>query len=111
MLTYTQLTGELRAKDGALVAIGFSGEGEMRNRAEYERVRLLGPIPRGRYTIRPLRRYNMQMFRLKPAVNVRNQPYFLQSSGQSQGCINVEPEIIPVIAYLVKHGETTLEVQ
>jgi hypothetical protein len=111
VLTYVQSTGELCGPDGSCLAIGFSGDGELRNRGEHERVRLLGPIPRGSYSIQALRRFNLQMFRLKPKVNVRNQPYFLQSSGRSQGCINVAPEVIPVIGGLVTAGENLLEVK
>jgi hypothetical protein len=51
MWTYAQRSGDLFAADGELVATGYAGAGEHKNRPESEIVRNKGPLPRGRYTM------------------------------------------------------------
>jgi len=47
---YKQSTGELY-KDGALIAIGYSGVLTNKNNPDREQVRGMGPIPRGIWRI------------------------------------------------------------
>lgn len=51
MWTWDQSAGELR-RDGKLVSRGYSGKGRGKNNPSMEGVRGVGPIPRGRYTIK-----------------------------------------------------------
>ena len=50
MWTYQQSTGQLR-QNGRIVATGYSGTGMGRNNPGAQKLRNVGPIPRGRYTI------------------------------------------------------------
>lgn len=49
---YSQRTGQINW-NGRLLAAGYSGMGIGRNNPQMERVRDVGPIPRGRYRIGP----------------------------------------------------------
>jgi hypothetical protein len=51
MFTYEQSSGKFIDKDGAIIAIGYSGNGEYMNDPLAQTVRTHGPIPQGRYTI------------------------------------------------------------
>lgn len=53
MWQYKQTTGELRNAAGTVVAKGYSGKGEYKNKHEHQDVRGMGPIPVGCYTINP----------------------------------------------------------
>jgi hypothetical protein len=54
--TYEQSTGVLLNPDGEQIAVGYSGaKGPSLNNPEREHLRGSGPIPRGRYEIRPAR--------------------------------------------------------
>ena len=111
MLTYFQATGEIWS-EGSLLGRGFSGSAAMRNRPDCQHVRLEGPIPCGKYTVsKAVRHCNSLLFRLRPlTVNVRNQRYFIQSSGISRGCIDVPNETLAIVASAVRGGERFLEV-
>lgn len=50
MWTYRQSTGEL-LRDGARVAVGYSGDPSHKNKPEDDHLANQGPIPRGRYKI------------------------------------------------------------
>lgn len=51
MWTYSQSTGEWRGVAGDLVAHGYSGCGDCKNRPDCQGVKNKGPIPRGRWQI------------------------------------------------------------
>lgn len=58
MWTYQQSTGQLTNPDGVLVGVGYSGGDEGKeldavNNQSYENVPMVGPIPRGQWTIGP----------------------------------------------------------
>jgi len=53
MWQYKQTTGELRDDSGAVVAKGYAGKGEYKNKHECQNVVGMGPIPVGYYTINP----------------------------------------------------------
>jgi len=53
MWQYKQTTGELRDGQGNVVAKGYSGKGEYKNKHEAQGVVGMGPIPVGCYTINP----------------------------------------------------------
>lgn len=53
MWTYKQKTGELYAPDGELIGIGYAGNGGGKNNPAMQGVSLIGPLPRGLYTIGP----------------------------------------------------------
>ena len=50
--TYRQSTGEL-SREGNLVAVGYSGNGDGRNNPFMQNVPDVGPIPAGRWVIGP----------------------------------------------------------
>lgn len=50
MWIYSQRLGEL-SHDDELVAYGYSGAGEHKNRPESQHLKQLGPLPQGIYTI------------------------------------------------------------
>lgn len=52
MWTYQQSTGKL-LRNGIDVATGYSGHGEGLNNPAMQQVRMVGPAPRGTYTIGP----------------------------------------------------------
>lgn len=54
MWTYFQATGELVTADGE-VDTGYSGHGSGRNNPGMQSVHNVGPIPRGTYSIGPVR--------------------------------------------------------
>lgn len=51
MWTYEQSTGRMIAADGEVIAVGYAGLGEHKNRPESERLKNHGPLPRGLYLI------------------------------------------------------------
>lgn len=53
MWQYKQSTGELRDASGKLVAKGYAGKGEYKNRHECQTVPNMGPVPVGCYTLNP----------------------------------------------------------
>ena len=53
MWQYKQTTGELRDAQGNVVAKGYSGKREYKNKHEHQDVVGMGPIPVGCYTINP----------------------------------------------------------
>lgn len=50
--TYQQSTGELTSPEGAIYN-GYSGHGEGENNPKMQKLKLVGPIPIGTYTIGP----------------------------------------------------------
>lgn len=50
MWTYNQKTGEL-LRDGNYVDTGYAGIGDGWNNPDMDHVEMVGPLPRGRYTI------------------------------------------------------------
>lgn len=50
---YRQSTGELINTAGETVAVGYSGAGDGKNKALMEKVKNVGPIPKGAYRISP----------------------------------------------------------
>lgn len=49
---FKQSTGEF-FQDGTLLAMAYSGHGDGVNNPTVQNIRMVGPIPRGRYTIQP----------------------------------------------------------
>lgn len=55
MWTYDQATGAI-ARDGRALGRGYAGRGEGKNNPAMQGVHMVGPLPRGRYTIGEPRR-------------------------------------------------------
>jgi hypothetical protein len=51
MWTYSQSSGKMTDSKGAVLAIGYSGNGPDLNRAESQSIQMHGPLPQGLYTI------------------------------------------------------------
>lgn len=51
MWTYSQTSGELKAPDGTLVGVCYSGRGAGRNNPAYQDVIGTGPVPQGKFSI------------------------------------------------------------
>jgi hypothetical protein len=109
MLTYSQSTGELTHAT-SLLAVGFSGLGEARNKPNLEDQAMLGPIPRGRFRIdRPHVFRGSWMVRLRPIDEQgRVQRYFLKAGDVSKGCIIVPPDALASIVALIHGGQREL---
>ncbi|MCG6262700.1 DUF2778 domain-containing protein [Vibrio vulnificus] len=72
---YVQATGELYF-DEKLVATGYSGKAEYKNRPKMQHMKNLGPIPRGEYKIH------------EPRSSDRTGPYVLPLSPIGHGAYN-----------------------
>jgi hypothetical protein len=53
MWIYTQAAGEIRRHtiDSPVIGIGYAGAGDGKNSTEHERIKNVGPLPRGLYQI------------------------------------------------------------
>ncbi|AWY08461.1 hypothetical protein HOT49_gp193 [Erwinia phage vB_EamM_Alexandra] len=51
MWKYEQSTGRLSDKNGKVVATGYAGKGEHKNKPASQNIVGTGPLPQGRYTI------------------------------------------------------------
>lgn len=55
MWKYEQSTGHLSDKNGKVVATGYAGKGEHKNKPSDQNMVGVGPLPQGRYTLSPPR--------------------------------------------------------
>lgn len=55
MWKYEQSTGRLTDASGKLVATGYAGKNEHKNKPQSQAVVGLGPLPQGKYTLNPPR--------------------------------------------------------
>jgi hypothetical protein len=53
MLTYSQISGEMRSSTGELLGSGYSGHGDGINNPAMQSIHNTGPLPQGVYTINP----------------------------------------------------------
>lgn len=114
--TYEQATGEL-TRDGAFVGTGYSGTGMGRDNTAFEATEGVGPIPRGQYTIGPVRnsaRLGPCVMNLEPSLMTDTFGRSLfrihgdnRRNDASHGCIILGPLIRQAIA---DSGDTDLEV-
>jgi hypothetical protein len=52
-MTYEQKTGRLFTDDNILIGVGYAGHKEGKNNPEMESVKMIGPLPKGKYEIGP----------------------------------------------------------
>lgn len=52
-LNFSQTTGKITKDDGALVAAGWAGNGQGKNKPSMQAVRCVGPLPQGVYKVGP----------------------------------------------------------
>lgn len=50
-MIYEQKTGKLTTELGCLLGYGYAGNGEGKNNPEMQNVKMVGPLPKGKYTI------------------------------------------------------------
>lgn len=114
MLTYRQSTGTLKADDGTLIGIGFSGIETMRNKPECENI-LHGPIPKQHWAIGvPRKRDDSWVMRLTPldraVPRTKYGTFSIQTGPISQGCIVLPKEAVAKVVELWNKRECTLQV-
>ena len=114
MLTYSQSTGEMRAADGDLIGIGFSGFDYMQNKPEFEDV-LHGPIPKRTWAIdAPQLKKDSWILLLRPisapVARTALGRFSIQTSDLSHGCINLPKEAVVKLVELWNKRERTLRV-
>jgi hypothetical protein len=119
MWTYQQSTGQL-FRDGSLVDTGYAGMGDGVNNPDMEDVEMVGPLPRGYYTIGSLqangRHMGPNVMFLKPDVgnemHGRSAFYMHGDNGEgdrsaSNGCIIMNRSTRLLVA---QSGDNQLEV-
>lgn len=114
--TYSQKDGEL-LHDGVFEGTGYSGTGAGRNNSGMETKVALGPIPKGKYTIGPVRNSprlgpNVMNLDPLPTTEVYGRSLFRIHGDNarhdaSHGCIILGPTLRVLIA---RNSDKTLEV-
>lgn len=119
--SYSQSTGEFKRGD-AVLAVGYSGNGEGLNNPEMQNIRMHGPLPRGSYTIqRPSVHPKLGPVAMELLPYSTNQmflrgDFFLHGDNSqlnhtaSDGCIILPHDVRTAVAEDVMQGNALLEV-
>lgn len=121
MFIYSQTTGNLW-HDGALMGNGYSGHGDGVNNPSMENIRMVGPIPVGKYTIQPPSVHPQlgpiaMALEPDPANTMFGRAGFFMHGGHaadqhdsSEGCIIMGRDIRLAVSAAVNLGDTELQV-
>ncbi|HEV2709158.1 MAG TPA: tlde1 domain-containing protein [Edaphobacter sp.] len=121
MWTYEQSTGRL-SRNGIDAATGYSGHEDGLNNPAMQDVRMVGPAPRGTYTIGPAQLHpHLGPITMELIPDAGNEMFgrselFIHGDNQqmnhtaSDGCLIFNRETRAAIAVAGLNGDTTLEI-